>query len=326
MEVCRVIFTKITTFFITVLYTLTSFFSFIPRTAWYGKDSYTVTDSECILLDVALISDAHSDSAYFHDRSKLLRRAVCGISKTDYVPDAMVIAGDISNASDAKEYRRLEGTIRTFNKIENIIPSAGNHDVRARDTYEEAKTNFCDFAEFCGIETDKTYYTTSVNGYTFIILGSESQMNLEADISDEQLEWFEAQLIEAEKTEKPIFIICHQALYNSNNVHFNPEAEKNYGVGAQSEELEAIIRKHVPTYGYPVLFISGHLHHSFDEYTVDSGFCDNLYCISLPSVTKTEEGGLGMAMEVYSDRILLRARNYITMEWLEDYQYSIPIE
>lgn len=306
-------------------YTITSFFSFIPRTIWYGNKEYTVTDSESILLDVAMISDTHSDSKFFHDRSKLLRKVVCGISKTDHIPDAMIIAGDISNATDPKEYDRLERTMRNFNKVENIIPATGNHDVRASDTYEEAVQYFSDFAGFCGIETDKTYYTTTVNGYRFIVLGSEGQLSIESDISDEQVAWFEEQLIEAKKTDKPIFIVNHQAMYNSNNVIYIPDAEKNWGIGEKSDEIEAIIRKYVPSYKYPVFFISGHVHRNFNEYSVDSNFCKNLWCVSLPSVTKTEDGGLGMAMEVYSDRILLRARNYITMEWLEDYQYTIPV-
>ena len=320
------IFTKIASFFMAILYALTSAFSFIPSAFWYGKEEYSVADSETILLDAAFISDAHSDSDYFHDRSKLLRKVLCGISKTDYIPDALVIAGDISNASDAKEFAMLEWSMRTFNKVETVIPATGNHDVRARDTYEEARDNFCDFASFCGIETDKTYYTTSVNGYSFIILGSESQMSLESDISDEQIQWFENQLVEAMQTEKPIFIVCHQPFYNSNNVHFDPSAEKNYGIGAQSAQLEEIVRKYVPDYEYPVFFISGHLHRDYNEYSVDSSFCENLWCVNIPSITKTGEGGLGAVIEVYPDQILLRARNYITMDWLEDYQYEIPIE
>lgn len=319
------IVSKITSFVFAVLFSITSIFSCIPRLIWYSNDKYSVDDSEKIVFDVALIADIHSQSPYFDERSKETRKIICGISQTDTVPDALVIAGDISNASDAKEYRMLEWSLDTFNKIPNVIPSTGNHDVRARDSYGEAIGNFCDFASFCGIETDKAYYSTLINGYMFIVLGSESQLSIEADISDEQVKWFENQLVKAEKTGKPIFIICHQAMYNSHNVIYNPQEEKNWGLGDNSDKIEAIIRKYVPNYQYPVFFISGHLHNGFNENTVDSGFCNNLYCISLPSVTKTDNGGLGMSMEVYSDRIILKARNFITMECFEEYQYIIPI-
>ena len=65
------LFSKIASMFMAILYALTSAFSFIPSAIWYGKEGYSVADSETVLLDVALISDTHSDSDYFHDRSKL---------------------------------------------------------------------------------------------------------------------------------------------------------------------------------------------------------------------------------------------------------------
>lgn len=317
------IFSKIISFIMVIFYTFGSAFAAIPKAVWYGDREYKVTDSENILLNVAMIADTHSDSKYFDKRSKMLRKIMCGISQTDSIPDAMIIAGDISNATDPKEYKSLERSIRTFNKIENIIPAAGNHDVRASDTYEEAQKYFSDFAAFCGIQTDKTYYTTTVKGYRFIVLGSEGQLSLEPYISDEQVAWLEAQLIEAQKTEKPIFIICHQAMYNSNNVLYHPEAEDNWGIGDNSDKIEAVIRKYVPSYKCPVFFISGHLHRSFNENSFDSNFCDNLYCISLPSVAKTDNGGLGVAIEVYPDCIFVRARNYLTMEQYKKYEYII---
>jgi len=319
------IITRITSFFFAVLFSITSFFSFLPRSIWYGREKYSVEDSENILLDVTLIADTHSRSKYYNDFNKTIRKSICGISQTDNVPDALVIAGDISNAASKEEYRMLKWSFDTFNKVPNIIPATGNHDIRGRDTYEESVNNFFDFAQFCGIETDKVYYSVTVKGYRFIILGSEEQQRLEATVSDEQIEWFEEQIKDAITTEKPFFIISHQPMYNSHNVYYEEGAEKNHGLGAQSDKIENIIRKYVPSYKYPVFFITGHLHYSFDENTLDNAFCKNLYSISLPSVTKTEDGGLGMAVEVYPDRILLKARNYISMEWIEGYQYTIQI-
>lgn len=316
-------FSKLTSFVLSVLFSLTAAFSCIPTAFWYGGAQYSVKDSENILLDVAWISDTHSDSSYFNERSIMLRRVLCGISQTDHIPDALVICGDVSNASDAREYRMLEWSMHTFNKIGTVLPATGNHDVRARDTYEEARQNFCDFADFCGVKTDKTYYAATVNGYPFIVLGSEDKLSLEADISAEQVEWFARQLQAAQQTNKPIFIVCHQALYNSNGVTFNPEAEKNWGIGAQSAQIEKILRESVPEYPYPVFFISGHLHRDFGESTVDNAFCENLHCITLPSVTKTADGGLGMSMEVYADRVVMTARNYVTMEEITEYVFPI---
>lgn len=56
---------------------------------------------------------------------------------------------------------------------------------------------------------------------------------------------------------------------------------------------------------------------------LDIAFCENLYCVNIPSSVKSENGGLGMAIEVYPDSVLLRARNYITMEWPDEYSYTV---
>ncbi len=318
-------FSKITSFFFACLFSVSSVFSFIPSSIWFKKNKYYVEDSESIVFNAALISDIHSQSAYSDDASKTIRKAICGISRTDSVPDVLVIAGDISNASDPKEYRMLEWSLSSFNKIPYIVPATGNHDVRARDSYAEAVGNFYDFADFCGVKIDKPYFNLSVKGYSFIILGSENRRTFEPELSDEQVAWFENSLVEALKTKKPIFIVCHQALYNSNNVIYNPEEAKNWGIGNKSSEIENIIRKYVPDYEFPVFFISGHVHRKFNENTVDLNFCENLCCISLPSILKTKTGGLGMSLEIYPKKAVLKARNYLTMECMSEYCYEIPI-
>ncbi len=315
--------TKIISLLFSLLFSFTSFFSFLPRSVWYGEETYTVDDSESIVFHAALTADVHSQSAFFDERSKAIRKIICGVSQTDSLPDVLVIAGDISNATDEKEYRMLKWSLSAFNQIPRILPAAGNHDVRAGASYEDARSKFCRFACFCGIETDKVYYSTSVKGYPFIVLGSESPLSIEAELSDEQLAWFEAQLVQALKTEKPVFIISHQAMYHSHGLTYKPEAEKNWGLGKQSEKVEAILRKYVPAYPYPVFFISGHLHYAFNENTVDDTFCRNLHCISLPSVSKTNSGGLGMSLEVYPDRLLLKERNFLTMEDYASYEYAV---
>lgn len=314
--------TKIVSFFLGILYAISTAFSFVPRTVWFGNETYSPAEPESCLFDVVLIADVHSDSDYFNDRSKTIRKLLCGISQADSIPDALVIAGDLSNATDKKEYGMLRWSLETFNKIPSVIPAVGNHDTRASDTYEEARTLFCDFAADCDIETDTVYYSTSVNGYPFIVLGSEAQHRLDAEISPVQLMWFEEQLQNALKTEKPVFIVSHQPLYNSNNVFFNDETDENYGIGEQSAEIEEILRKYVPGYDQPVFFISGHLHRDYNDYSVDTSFCNNLYCVNIPSAVKTGDGGLGMALEVYPGKIILRARNYITAEWLDKYAYT----
>lgn len=319
-------FAKLAAFFLMILYTVSSFLSFIPQKVWFGSKKYETASPEDLLFSAALLADTHSDSGFFHDRSKTLRKTVCGVSQAERLPDALVIAGDISNASDKEEYDMFKWCLKTFNKIPSVIPATGNHDTRASDTYEEAQTYFSDFAAAFGIGTEKTYYAAEVNGYPFIVLGSEGQLRLEAVLSDEQLAWFENELQKATAGDKPVFIVCHQPMYDSNNVFFDASAEKNHGIGAESDKVEAIIRKYVPSCKAPVFFISGHLHWGYGVELMDTTFCENLFSVNLPSVSKNEETGLGMVLEVYKDKILLRGINFITQEWKEDWQYEIPVK
>ncbi len=323
----KIMFSAVTAFFLTILYSVSAFFSFIPERIWFGADKYTAQQPDQLLFSAALIADTHSDSGFFHDRSKALRRIVCGISHAERLPDALVIAGDISNATDEKEYGMFKWCLKTFNDVPALIPAVGNHDTRASDTYEEAEKYFCDFAAAFGINTEKTYYATEVNGYPFIVLGSEGQLRLEAVLSDEQLAWFETELQKAVKGDKPVFIISHQPLYKSNNVFYDASAETNHGIGAQSDKVEAILRKYVPLCKAPVFFISGHLHWNYGVERIDTDFMENLVSVNLPSVSKNEATtGLGMSLEVYKDKILLRGINYITQEWIEDWQYEIQVK
>lgn len=316
------VFTKIAAFFMTVIYALSAAFSFVPRSVWYGREVYSPENEEELLFSAALIADTHSDSSFFNERSKTLRRAVCGLTQTDVLPGAIVIAGDLSNATDEKEYAMLKWCLKTFGKDVPVLPAAGNHDVRAGEDYEEARRYFTDFASFSGIETDKVYYSSEPGGYPFIVLGSEGMLSLEAEISEEQLRWFESELSAAVGRGRPVFIVCHQPLYNSCGVLFDPAAEKNYGVGGQSAALEDILRRYVPECDCPVFFISGHLHREPGEFSFDDGFCDNLVCVNVPGVTKTGSGGIGMALEIYPHRVLLRGRNYITGHWLDGCVYE----
>ena len=73
-----------------------------------------------------------------------------------------------------------------------------------------------------------------------------------------------------------------------------------------------------------MLLISGHLHAEFSEKTVEK-LGNNFYSLNLPSVQITHEGGEGIVMEAYDDKIVLRSRNFITNKELEEVKYKIEL-
>lgn len=116
---------KIVSFLLAILCTVSPLFSGIAEKEWFGEEKYTVEDAENILLDIAVISDTHSSSEFLSEQTELLRRVICGISHTARIPDALVIAGDISNATDKKEYGRLAKTMEVYS--DKILLRAVNY-------------------------------------------------------------------------------------------------------------------------------------------------------------------------------------------------------
>ena len=86
-----------------------------------------------------------------------------------------------------------------------------------------------------------------------------------------------------------------------------------------------------------VFYISGHMHEGINGELTRRvlGFCcvetvDGVNCISLPTYLIVNRyglpgNGLGFQMEVYSDRVVFRARNFITSKWYLPYKFTIDL-
>ena len=274
--------------------------------------AYTADDEERVLLNVAVVSDLHTNGWTLHERNVNLLKLFRGIAKSSTPLDALVLPGDLTEQAMQGEYATLFYALKAAGLTENVLPATGNHDIRGImgvNDFSKSMRNYFAFCETVGIQTDKSYWATNIEGFTFIVLGSETEEKDSAYLSPMQLLWLDETLYTAEKTGRPVFLICHQPLAHTNNV--DTAWPVGGTVGDQSDALEAILKKHTDS-GLPVVYISGHLHkdfnaHSFERY-------GNLYCLNLPSAQFS--GGKGVMLEVYSDRILLRARNFISGEWL----------
>ena len=159
------------------------------------------------------------------------------------------------------------------------------------------------------------------------MIGTEKGLQNEAYLSNEQLDWVDAQLESITSvSSKPVFMICHQPLNGTNRVD---EAWAPGKLGAQSDRLKSIIRKY-NDHGSTVILASGHLHSGFGytKPTHENG----LYYLDLPSYGKTpsrgnvRETGCGLMVEIYNDKIVCRARNFASGKFYESYNYNIPVE
>ena len=315
---------------ITALFaTIACVFSLIPQALGIYKETYEAENQDEVLMNAVLIADIHADGDPVRDRNDNLRRLLADINASEEKLDALAVAGDITNCGNIKEYINLEGMLLAYNKSKNLITSMGNHDSRAtcveEPYFDEGSSLFQNFLRTQGIKTETNYYYKVVNGCYFIALGTESMPD--PDISDTQIEWVDSLLAEAAKTGMPCFIISHELLMGT---HDDKGVPASRNLGEASEKLKAVVKKYADE-GLTTVYVCGHLHRNFHEDTLVT-VSDNFYSLLLPSALFTEDDatgedirGLGVTAEVYKDKLVIRARNFNTYEWLEDYRWELPV-
>ena len=299
-----------------------------------GKLAYEPTDEGECLLNIAVISDTHLDGSAA--RQAVLELALDDIATADFPVDVLIHAGDITDHAETEEWETVAAAFANTDHLPEIILAEGNHDTWADAGYEASLANFIQYNEIiAGRTIDKPYYSAEIGGYTFVVMGSEEDHTY-AFISDEQLAWLDATLSEVATDGKPVFVISHWPI---NQTHGLPESwgDKEYddmtgGFGEESDEVEAILKKYEN-----VFFISGHIHNGLGDTVTKEMYgyqsvehYDSITSINLPSYMymglRGQVGlGNGFQIEVYADRVIVRARNYATGIWFAAYEYEIPL-
>ena len=285
--------------------------------------SYTPKDEAALQLNFSVISDVHMES-YTFDRFTTFRKALQDMGNAKVASDALLLLGDNTMNAQGTEYFMLYTHLAAYNKAKTTLAAMGNHDINEGENKPEdsvARHNTF-YNAYTGAKNDKAYYSRVINGYHFVVLGSEGAAGTNAYLSPEQLAFLEAAVAEASASGKPLFVLCHQPL---NNKPGNWWGEGG-NLGEQSDAVEAILK----SYPGKVFFFSGHLHNAFDSRpTYVTG---NITMVDLPCFTG-ESGtgggqltgkGYGYQVEVYEDTVLLRGRNFMNGEWAEGMEFSFP--
>lgn len=294
-------------------------------------------DAENVKLFFATMSDTHFNSS--QGRVFMTQLGLNDMQSADYELDALVHAGDITDHSYEEDWQNVTKAFSDYKPAKNIILAEGNHDTWATDdetSFEVSKERFIRYnREICGRELENVYYSTKINGYTFIVLGSEGD-HVAADVSDAQLAWLESEMALAAQDGLPIFVVFHQPI---NQTHGLPESwgDEDYddmtgGIGEQSDAVNEILQKYKN-----VFYINGHIHSGVSgdlNYKIN-GFKSiethgNITSINLPSYMYPNlrgqvPSGLGFVFEVYENEVVIRARSYSSNVWYTAYDYTIPL-
>lgn len=322
--------------FVAVVLSFLNLFTFPLFGFFAGEDNFKVKNADEVKLNIAAVSDIHMTNEFA--RVQVLKCGLWDMDRAHDELDALILAGDLTDHGQVEEYENLAKAFEPYNPAGEIIMAVGNHDTWTDedDRYEPAKENFIKYSEvITGRALTQCYFTTEINGYTFIVMASEGT-STDADISDEQLVWLRAEMDKAAEKDLPIFVISHWPLAETHGLPEtwgDDEPELLDGsFGDQNYEVEAILKDYDN-----VFMISGHVHNGFvnesqaNVYGYASVESDgSFHSINLPSfmymgIRGRVMNGCGYTLEVYEDEVLIRARSFTSGIWYTDYDVTIPL-
>lgn len=264
----------------------------------------------------------------------MLRRAISDSAKAARRQDGFIIIGDTTSRGEEINWHHVRECFgRCGSPAENVMIALGNHDTWSDTGYEEALSNYLDSVEkICGEKHDRQYFSKTVNGYKFIFTGSIRSGDGHPLIGEEQLAWLDSELADAAKDGRQIFVFNHECI---NRSHGTPQTgerevkdglpEDGSGIGAESKAYETILKKY-----RNVFFFTGHIHMGLcgEKTLSESGYSSferdgGLTLVNLPSLAcgnfwgETKRTCMGYVLEVYKDRTVIRARDFLFGRWFE---------
>jgi 3',5'-cyclic AMP phosphodiesterase CpdA len=286
---------------------------------------------------VALLSDPHtveSDSALATAINGKLSRAVA-----DYKPlrpDLWLVNGDIADTGKSAQLEAFKKVMAKVAKPDQILVNTGNHDFYDKEASDEEELRR--FTAAFGLQMP--YSNRVAGGIHIVMLASEMYKTAPgprewAWLSDAQLTWFDQVLTEQKNR---FTVVClHQPLQDSVVWSFGGN---DFGGCGQHKELRAILKRHPQV----KLWLSGHVHMGADvagnaarrDGVIHLGLGSTFYQF-VPSDAADEQGGWpsgdgfkkdlsasqSRMMEVWPDRVVIRARDHSNQAWLNEQEVII---
>ncbi len=280
--------------------------------------------------DVRLTFTALGDTQVnaFNGNLKYFEATLKDLDAAETNQDALVIVGDITENSLPQEWNGIKSNLLKYDFGDDLILAAGNHDIRLRDYEQSVKTITDCMNDVTGSDIESIVYSKEINGYKFIVMGSDREEMEEAYISIEQLKWLDKELKDGTKFGKPVFVFLHQPLRNTHGLPGTWGDGKNEGaghVGMQSDQILATLNKYEN-----VILVTGHLHTGFGENNYEK--IENIHGVNVPGAGKNNKDGdycefaTGYSVEVYDNEVIFRARDYAKGTYLPEYDIYIPVQ
>lgn len=245
------------------------------------------------------------------------------------------VNGDIANSGQKSEYEKMYAmyseAVAAGGSLPEIHMAIGNHDWMQGNPDGQFQKYAAKFNTNLTKQPEKVYYDEEVGGYHFIYLGGETG-SLHADLSEEQLKWFDKRMTEItnENPRKPVFIFLHQPLYNT--VAGSLPGQGWHGV-ANEKALKDILKK----YDQAIIF-GGHSHWELESemnmYPADDTMCTAVNTASLGYLWSSynkiggefEEGSQGYYVRVYDDKVVFLGREFEQSKWVPSGMFVVQLK
>ncbi len=305
------------------------------------KEAKIARAEENCQASFAVISDTHLKANFI--RQGMFELGLKDMADAKDKLDAFVITGDVTDHGYDEMWETFGDAMSKYDVASQKIIVIGNHDTWGHeredgtDDPDAVRESFIKYSkQISDRDIENVYYSTNINGYPVIVLGSEG-CNTSATVSQTQLDWFAQEMEKASQTGLPIFVFFHQSINQTHGLPYTWEMNEDDppergGIGDASDAVLAIIQKY-----NNVFYISGHIHgglsteeddnaynsiERFDGYTLI-----NVPCYMYPNVKRGGciTNGTGYVFEIYNDKVLLRARNFATGTWCTKYDLEVDL-
>lgn len=294
-----------------------------------------------------VISDIQGDLAD-------LRVALRDMARTNPRGSGMAVAGDITPRGYDAEYAQVRAELaRQHVRPGDLAWAIGNHefyvpkwrdpDTLAEQTWPNGTTEdslFRSFYRFAG--RGSVYAEKLFDGIPVLSLGTEKYLHYhdpklwdEVWLSEAQFAWLEDRLRYWSRRRRPVMVVSHHPLPDTVSGSRNALYQHDY---VQAERLLALLGRH-----RDVFFFCGHTHWDLtlsDWYVrrvvpgtanpegfsvVNTGAVQTGYRDDGKGGEVAVEGAFnqGLQVEVYRDRVRLRARDFARARWLKE--ITVPL-
>ena len=279
------------------------------------------------LYSIGMLSDVHIDGDG-DDESHSISDMHRALNKfRDSGINNVCISGDVTH-DGRKEDLQAYRDIKNAHGDMNIYATRGNHD---------NNNHSADLGEFTKyVESNGLYFEKNINGDVYLFVGM-ARYDYENPFTDDEMNWLEGRL-EAYKNQR-VFVIEHLYIPPTGDV---ASLYKGSGMGTSntSQRYRDLMNKYKN-----VIMFSGHSHLNFDLERISSDanvsqVTDNLCAqVHVPSCAKPRnndawtpdveentytfhEGSQGYIMDVYQDKVVLKAIDFATDTVVKE--YTIP--